>query len=123
MVTTQEPLYQKLGKIPQAHRPLIKQTLDSWIPYVQYPLFCLQQPAGYHIIHDFNALNREVHPEQTKFKRGHETLMNFAITKTNIVLTMDLFDHAWQMKMSLDQAAQTAFTIPGQGQFNGIICL
>ena len=71
-VKTQEPLYQKQGKIPQAHRRLFEDTLDSciWLCLVQKAdsmfntsLFCLQHPAGYPIVEDFRTLNKTVHPE------------------------------------------------------------
>ena len=73
-----EPLYQKQGKILLAHRPLIEETLDSWIrlglvrkadSMFNTPLFCLQHPNGYRIVQDFRALNRKDHPEPIKFKK------------------------------------------------------
>ena len=75
--------------------------MDSWIrlglvwkadSMFNTPLFCLQHLSGYCIIQDFRALNMKDHQGPIKFKKVHETLMN------------------------LEQAAQTAFTILGQGQ-------
>ena len=120
-----EPLYHKQGKIPLAHRPLIEENLDSWIrlglvrkadSMFNTPLFCLQHPNGYRIVQDFRALNRKDHPEPLKFKKIHETLLDLETSKpeSSPPWTSDL---AWQMNLSEEQAAHTAFTIPGQGQF------
>ena len=58
----QEPFYQKQGKIPQAHCPVIEEMLDSWIrlglirkanSLFNTPLFCLQHSNGYWIVQDF----------------------------------------------------------------------
>ena len=42
-VNNQEPLNQKQGKIPQAHCPVIEETLDSWDPHPQ-SRFHVQHP-------------------------------------------------------------------------------
>ena len=39
------------------------------------------------------------------------------VSKPRVFSTLDLSDLAWQMNLSEEQAAQTAFTVPGQGQF------
>ena len=121
-----EPLYQKQGKILLAHRPLIEETLDSWSrlglvrkadSMFNTPLFCLQHPNGYRIVQDFQALNWKDHPEPIKFKKVHETLQDVEVSKPKIFSTLDFSDLVWQMDLSEEQAAHTAFTIPGQGQF------
>ena len=38
-------------------------------------------------------------------------------SKPKVLATLDLSDLAWQMNLPQEQAAQTAFTVPGQGQF------
>ena len=125
-VNYQEPLYQKQGKIPQAHRPVIEETLDSWIrlglirkadSMFNTPLFCLQHPDGYRIVQDFRALNRKQQATPIKFKEIHETLHDLETSKPKVFSTLDLSDLAWQMNLSQEQAAQTAFTVPGRGQF------
>ena len=58
-IQLQEKRYQKEGKISLAHRPLIEESLDSWIPMFNTPLFCIQHPEGYWIVQDFCALNKK----------------------------------------------------------------
>ena len=125
-VNNREPLYQKQGKIPQAHRPVIEKTLDSWIrlglirkadSMFNTPLFCLQHPDGYRIVQDFRALNCKQHATPLKFKEVHETLHGMEMSKPKILSTLDLSDLAWQINVCQEQEAQTAFTVPGQGQF------
>ena len=125
-VNNQEPFYQKQGKIPQAHRPVIEETLDLLIrlghickadSMFNSPLFCLQPPDGYRIVQDFRALNRKQQMTPLKFKEVHETLHGLETSKPKVFSTLDLSDLAWQMNLSEEQAAQTAFTVPGQGQF------
>lgn len=43
--------------------------------------------------------------------------MDIEVSKPKIFLPLDLSDLAWQMNLSQEQAVQTAFTIPGDGQF------
>ena len=125
-VNSQEPLYQKQGKIPQAHRPVIEETLDSWIRLGLFrkadsmfntPLVCLQHTDGYRIVQDFRALNCKQQATPLKFKEVHETLHGMETSKPKVFSTLDLSDLAWQMNLTQKQAAQTAFTVPGQGQF------
>ena len=125
-MNNREPFYQKQGKIPQAHRPIIEETLDLWIrlglirkadSMFNTPLFCLQHPDGYRIVQDFQALNRKQQASPLKFKEVHETLHVMETSKPKVFSTLDLSDLAWQMNLSQEQAAQTAFTVPGQGQF------
>ena len=125
-MNNREPLYQKQGKIPQAHCPLIEEMLDSWIrlglirkadSMFNTLLFCLQDPDGYQIIQDFQALYRKQQATPLKFKEVHETLHGQEVSKPKVFSTLDLSDLAWQMNLLQEQAAQTAFTVPGQGRF------
>ena len=104
-----KPLYQKQGKIPLAHRPLIEETLDSWIrlglvrkadSMFNTPLFCLQHPNCDRIVQDFWALNRKDRPEPIRFKTVHETLLDIEVSKPKIFSTLDFSDLVWQMNLS-----------------------
>ena len=98
-VNSREPFYQKQGKIPQAHQPIIEETLDSWIclglirkadSMFNTPMFCLQHPDGYRLIQDFRALNKKRQPLPLKFKKLHETLQGMETSKPKIFSTLDL---------------------------------
>ena len=74
----QEPFYQKQGKIPQAHCPVIEETLDSWIrlglickadSMFNTLLFCLQHLDGYRIVQDFRALNKKQQATHSNSKK------------------------------------------------------
>ena len=100
-VSNQEPLYQKRGKIPQAHQPIIEETLDSWIclglickadSMFNTPLFCIQPLEGYPIVQDFRALNRKQHFVPLKFKKVHGTLQDIETSRPKIFSTLDLSD-------------------------------
>lgn len=81
------------------------------------PLLCLQHPSGYRNVQDFRALNQKDHREPIKFKKVDETLLDIETSKPKIFSTLDLSNLVWQMNFLEEQAAHTAFTTPGQGQF------
>ena len=81
------------------------------------PLVCLQHTDGYRIVQDFRALNCKQQATPLKFKEVHETLHGMETFKPKVFSMLDLSNLAWQMNLSQEQAAQTAFTVLGQGQF------
>ena len=69
---------------------------------------------GYRIV---QALNKKQHVAPLKFKEVHGTLHGMERSKPKEFYTLDLSDLARQMNLSQEQAAQTSFTVRGQGQF------
>ena len=121
-----EPVYRKQTKIPQAHLPVIEETLEQWIrlglvrkadSMFNTPLFCLRHADGYRVVQDFRLLNKQRAQESIKFKETYETLAQIEKEQPQFFSTVDLSGLAWQMTLNQEQATTTAFTLPGQGQF------
>ena len=125
------PVYRKQFKIPEAHQTFIEQTLDEWLKLgvvkrsnslYNSPLFCVpkKQGQGLRIVQDFRELNNHSHIDKYSMKEITECIGDIGRANSSIFSTLDLTSGFWQMK--LDEASQplTAFTIPGQGQFQWI---
>ena len=121
-----EPVYRKQNKIPQAHLPVIEETLEQWIrlglvrkadSMFNTPLLCLKHADGYRVVQDFRLLNKQRQQEAIKFKETYETLAHIEKEQPRFFSTVDLSGLAWQMTLNQEQATTTAFTLPGQGQF------
>ena len=121
-----EPVYRKQNKIPQAHLPVIEETLEQWIrlglvqkadSMFNAPLFCLKHADGYRVVQDFRLLNKQRQQETIKFKEAYKTLAHIEKEQPGFFSTVDLSGLAWQMTLNQEQATTTPFTLPGQGQF------
>lgn len=121
-----EPVYQKQGKIPQAHLPVVEETLQQWIrlrliqradSLFNAPLFCLCHNNGYRVAQDFRLLNKTLPQEPIKLKEIQETQAKVELEKPEVFSTLDFLDLAWQMTLNQEQATTMAFTLPRLGQF------
>jgi hypothetical protein len=128
---TQDPVYQKQFKIPEAHHQFIEQTPDEWLKLgvvkrsnslYNSPIFCVpkKQGQGLHIVQDFRELNQNSHIDKYSMKEITECIGNIGRANSNIFTTLDLTSGFWQMQLDEDSQQLTAFTIPGKGQFHWI---
>jgi hypothetical protein len=128
---TQDPVYRKQFKIPEAHHQFIEQTLDEWLKLgvvkrsnslYNSPIFCVpkKQGQGLRIVQDFRELNQNSHIDKYSMKEITECIGDIGRANSNIFTTLDLTSGFWQMQLDEDSQKLTAFTIPGKGQFHWI---
>ncbi len=124
-------VYQKQFKIPEAHQTCIEATLDEWLKLgvvkrsnylYNSPLFCVpkKQGHGLRIIQDFRVLNNHSHIDKYSMKEITECIGDIDRANSTIFSPLDLTSQFWQMKLDRESQPLTAFTIPGQGQFQWI---
>jgi len=129
---TQDPVYQKQFKIPEAHHQFIEQTLDEWLKLgvvkrsntlYNSPIFCVpkKQGQGLHIVQDFRELNQISHIDKYSMKENTECIGDIGRSNSTIFTTLDQTSGFWQMQLDEDSQKLTAFTILGKGQFHWII--
>jgi hypothetical protein len=123
-----DPVYQKQFKIPEAHQNFIKQSLDEWLKLgvvkranslYNSPIFCVpkKQGQGLRVVHDFRELNNHSHIDKYSMKEITKCIGDFGRANSTIFLTLDLTSGFWQMQLDEKSQPLTAFTIPGQGQY------
>jgi hypothetical protein len=82
---TQDPVYRKQFKIPEAHHQFIEQTLDEWLKLgvvkrsnslYNSPIFCVpkKQGQGLRIVQDFRELNQNSHIDKYSMKEIAECI-------------------------------------------------
>jgi len=128
---TQDPVYRKQFKTPEAHHQFIEQKLDEWLKLgvvkrsnslYNSPIFCVpkKQGQGLRIVQDFRELNQNSHIDKYSMKEITECIGDIGRANSNIFTMLDLTSGFWQMQLDEDSQKLTAFTIPGKGQFHWI---
>jgi hypothetical protein len=125
------PVYRKQFKIPEAHQTFIKQPLGEWLKLgvvkranslYNSPIFCVpkKQGQGLRIVQDFRELNNHSHIDKYSMKEITDCISDIGRAKLTIISTFDLTSGFWQMQLDEKSQPLTAFTIPGQGQYQWI---
>ncbi len=125
------PVYRKQFKIPEAHQNFIEATLDEWLKLgvvkrsnslYNSPLFCVpkKQGQGLRIVQDFRELNNHSHIDKYSMKEITECIGDIGRANSTFFSTLDLTSGFWQMQLDEKSQPLTAFTIPGQGQYQWI---
>ncbi len=124
-------MYRNQFKIPEAHHQFIEQTLDEWLKLgvvkrsnslYNSPIFCVpkKQGQGLRIVQDFRELNQNSHINKYSMKEITECIGDIGRANSTIFTTLDLTSGFWQMQLEEKSQPLTAFTIPGQGQYQWI---
>ena len=125
------PVYRKQFKIPEAHQNFIEQSLDEWLKLgvvkranslYNSPIFCVpkKQGQGLRVVQDFRELNNHSHIDKYSMKEITECIGDIGRANSTIFSTLDLTSGFWQMQLDEKSQHLTAFTIPGQGQYQWI---
>ena len=125
------PVYRKQFKIPEAHQNFIEQSLDEWLKLgvvkranslYNSPIFCVpkKQGQGLRVVQDFRELNNHSHIDKYSMKEITECIGDIGRANSTIFSTLDLTSGFWQMQLEEKSQPLTAFTIPGQGQYQWI---
>ncbi len=98
---SQDPVYRKQFKIPEAHHQFIEQTLDEWLKLgvvkrsnslYNSPIFCVpkKQGQGLRIVQDFRELNQNSHIDKYSMKEITECIGDIGRANSTIFTTLEV---------------------------------
>ncbi len=107
---TQDLVYRKQFKIPEAHHQFIEQTLDEWLKLgvvkrsnslYNSPIFFVpkKQGQGLRIVQDFRELNQNSHIDKYSMKEITECIGDIGRANSTIFTMLDLTSGFWQMQL------------------------
>jgi hypothetical protein len=124
---TQEPIYVKQFKIPDAHRKEVEDHVLEWLKLgviqparsrYNSPIFAvLKKDGNVHLVQDFRALNTQSYTDKYSMKDASECIGEIGRSGNTIFTTIDLTAGFWQTILHSCARPYTAFTVPGMGQF------
>ena len=125
-----EPVYVKQFKIPEAHRQEVERHVTEWLKLgvvqparskFNSPIFAVaKKNGGVRLVQDFRALNAQTLEDKYSMKDVTECINEIGRSGSNIFTTIDLTAGFWQMLLNPKSRPYTAFTVPGQGQFQWV---
>jgi hypothetical protein len=129
-VKTEEPIYVKQFKVPDAHRHYLEDQIKEWLQFgivqpsrsrYNSPLFLVKKKDGtFRVVQDFRALNANCYVDKYTMKDVTECINEIGRANSTIFSTLDLTSGFWQMLLHPKSRKFTAFTLPGLGQFEWI---
>ena len=124
---TNEPVYRKQFRIPEAHRAALNKQIDDWQKigiiepcFSRYnsPIFIVPKKDGtFRFVLDYRALNENSLDDRYTMKDVGECIGEIGRAGSTIFSTMDLTSGFWQLPLEQQSRGCTAFTCPGKGQF------
>ena len=127
---SEEPVYVKQFKIPDAHREQVERHVTEWLKLgvvqptrskFNSPIFVVaKKNGGLRLVQDFRALNAQTHTDKYSMKDVSECIGEIGRSGSTIFSTIDLTSGFWQMLLQPKSRHYTAFTISGMGQFQWI---
>ena len=127
---TNEPVYVKQFKIPDAHRQEVERHVAEWLKLgvvqparskYNSPIFAVaKKNGGVRLVQDFRALNAQTLEDKYSMKDVSECINEIGRSGSTIFTTIDLTAGFWQMLLHPKSRPYTAFTVPGKGQFQWI---
>jgi predicted aspartyl protease len=128
-----DPAYTKQFPIPAAHMDLIKENLRQWLklgliepansPW-NSPIFCVRKKEGHglRVVLDYRRVNMATIPERYSIRTVEDCIAEVGKNRSTVFSSLDLTSGFWQVPMRMDDKHLTAFTIPGTGSFQWIVC-
>ena len=127
---TEEPVYIKQFKIPDAHREEVEKHVGEWLKLgviqptrskFNSPIFVVaKKNGGLRIVQDFRGLNENTMVDKYSMKDVGECIGEIGRSNSTIFSTLDLTAGFWQMLLHPKCRPYTAFTLPGRGQFQWV---
>jgi hypothetical protein len=124
---TEEPVYVKQFKIPEAHHRYLQDQVREWLRLgiiqpsqsrYNSPVFLVEKKDGTkRVVQDFQSLNANTYVDKYSMKDVHECISEIGRAGSTIFTTLDLTSGFWQMALDPKSQPYTAFTVPGMGQF------
>jgi len=125
-----EPIYVKQFKIPDAHRQEVEKHVLEWLKLgviqparsrYNSPIFAVMKKDGnVRLVQDFRALNNASYTDKYSMKDVSECIGEIGRSGSTIFTTIDLTAGFWQMILHPRARPYTAFTVPGMGQFQWV---
>ncbi len=127
---TEEPIYVKQLKIPDAHRKQVKRHLLEWLKlrviqparsrYNSLIFAVMKKDGTLRLVQDFRALSDETYTNKYSMKDVSKCIGEIGRSGSTLFTTIDLTADFWQMILHLRARPYTAFTLPGMGQFQWV---
>jgi len=127
---TEEPIYVKQFRIPDAHREEVEKHVNEWLKMgvvqstrskYNSPIFAVSKKnGGIRLVQDFRALNAATHVDKYSMKDVSECIGEIGRSGSTLFTTIDLTGGFWQMLLQPRSRPYTAFTVPGKGQFQWV---
>ena len=127
---TEEPIYVKQFRIPDAHREEVEKHVNEWLKMgvvqaarskYNSPIFAVaKKNGGIRLVQDFRALNAQTHVDKYSMKDVSECIGEIGKSGSTLFSTIDLTGGFWQMLLQPRSRPYTAFTVPGKGQFQWV---
>ena len=127
---SEEPVYVKQFKIPDAHREEVERHVAEWLKLgvvqpcrskFNSPLFVvMKKNGGVRLVQDFRALNAQTYVDKYSMKDVGECINEIGRSGSSIFTAIDLTAGFWQMLLQPRSRPYTAFTLPGKGQFQWV---
>ncbi len=124
---TEEPVYVKQFKIPEAHHQYLQDQVKEWLRLgivqpsqsrYNSPVFLVEKKDGTkRVVQDFCSLNANTYGDKYLMKDVQECISEIGQAGSMIFTTLDLTSGFWQTALHLKSRPYTAFTVPGMGQF------
>ncbi len=124
---TEEPVYVKQFKIPEAHHQYLQDQVKEWLRLgiiqpsrsrYNSPVFLVEKKDGTkRVVQDFRSLNANTYVDKYSMKDVQECISEIGRAGSTIFTTLDLTSGFWQMALDPKSRPYTAFTVPGMGQF------
>ena len=126
----EEPIFVKQFKVPDAHMEEVEKHVVEWLKlgvielaWSKYnsPIFVVaKKNGGIRLVQDYRALNTETHIIKYCMRDVTECVVEISRSGSTIFSMLDLTAGFCQMLLETSSQPYTAFTVPGQGQFQWV---
>jgi hypothetical protein len=127
---SQEPIYVKHFKIPDAHQKEVERHVLKWLKLgviqpapsrYNSPIFAITKKDGnMHLIQDFRVLKQQSYTDKYSMKDVSKCTGKIGHSGRTIFRMIDLTTGFWQMILYPRARPYTAFTVRGIGQFQWV---
>ena len=126
------PAYKGQFRLAMDQLQLIKDNVAGWIgagliersnSKFNAPVFCVpkREGQGLRVVLDYRMLNERSVPDRYSIRTIDQCLEEIGRCGSRVFTCLDLTNGFWQLKIREDDKPFTAFTIPGQGQFQWLV--
>jgi hypothetical protein len=123
-----EPVYTQQYRLPLDQLELIKEHIIAWLrsgviertkSRYNSPVFCVPKKEGHgiRVVLDYRRLNAKTLPDKYSIRTIEQCIEEVGRMDSKVFSCIDLRSGFWQMKLDEDSRKYTAFTYPGEGQF------
>ena len=122
------PVYTQQYRLPLEQLNLVKDHLAAWLragiveparSKYNSPIFCVPKKDSTHlrVVLDYRRLNAKCMPDRYSIRPVEQCIEEIGRAKSRVFSCIDLRAGFWQLPLAEGSRPNTAFTIPGVGQF------